>query len=158
MQKQYEPLWIFVHFWGQINKRMVLIKTAHLQHWEVGLAWQTEFLLLWWVGVEAVVVQPAPKNLNCLLGQVAAATALPKKPSAWQVKRGAVVAVRHSRGVLLFQSWGRWGGLSVTFSATVTYIKEEHRYKEVLLVDAAGIVLLPLQKAGTTVMHKINPD
>lgn len=95
-------------FWKNLDKK----SASHLQHGEVGLAWQTEFLLLRRVGVEAVLVQPAPQNLHRLLGQVAAATALPKEPSPWQVEWGAVIAVRHSRGVLLlramlvFQSWG----------------------------------------------------
>lgn len=53
---------------------------TYLQHREVGLARQTEFLLLRRVGVEAVLVQPAPQDLHRLLGQVAAATALPKEP------------------------------------------------------------------------------
>lgn len=94
----------------KINKNR---SAPHLQHREVGLAWQAEFLLLWRVGVEAMLVQPAPQNLHCLLGQVAAATALPEEPPSWQVEWGAVIAVRHGRGVLLFQSWGRGGGLSV---------------------------------------------
>lgn len=98
----------------------------YLQHGEVGLAWQAEFLLLWWVGLEAVLVQPASQNLNRLGGQVAAAPtlALPKQPFPWQVERGAVIAVWHRRGVLLlramlfFQSWGRGGESWVTFTAT----------------------------------------
>ena len=89
------------------------MKAPHLQHWEVGLARQAEFLLLRRVGVEAVLVQPAPQNLYRLLGQVATATALPQEPPSWQVEWGAVIAVRHGRGVLLLrallflQSWGR---------------------------------------------------
>lgn len=84
--------------------------SPHLQHRELGLAWQAEFLLLWWVGVEAVLVQPALKNLHRLLGQVAAATPLPKEPLSWQVKRGAIVTVRHGGGVLVLGAmvilWG----------------------------------------------------
>lgn len=55
---------------------------TYLQHGEVGLARQAEFLLLRRVSVEAVFVQPAPQNLNRLFGQVTAATALPKEPSS----------------------------------------------------------------------------
>lgn len=85
---------------------------TYLQHGEAGLAWQAEFLLLWGVGVEAVLIQPATQNLYRLLRQVAAATALPRQPSSWQVEWGAIITVRHGWGVLLlpetlfFQSWG----------------------------------------------------
>lgn len=81
-----------------------LKSTPYLQHRKVGLARQAELLLLRRVGVEAVLVQPAPQNLHRLLGQVAAATALPKQPSSRQVERGAVITVRHSRGVLLLRA------------------------------------------------------
>lgn len=78
--------------------------SPHLQHGEVGPTRQAQLLLLRRVGVEAVLVQPAPQDLHCLLGQVATATALPKEPSARQVERGAVVAVRQGRGVALLRA------------------------------------------------------
>lgn len=123
-----------------------LNSASYLQHREVGLAWQAEFLLLWGVGVEAVLVQPAPQNLHRLLGQVAAATALPKEPPSWQVERGAVIAVRHGRGVLLlramlfFQSWGSGGDLSVT--VTVCHLVDMFTSNQCLVLRDSVVVFL----------------
>lgn len=87
-----------------LDSLFLCLRASHLQHRQVGLTGQAQLLLLRRVGVEAMLVQPAPEDLHRFLGQVATATALPKEPSPRQVERRAVVAVRQHRGVILLRA------------------------------------------------------
>lgn len=89
----------------------------HLWHREMRLSRQAQFLLLWRVSVEAMLVQPVSQNLNGFFGEVSPAAAFGGRPAAsaaaGQTERVTViftrVAVRHGRklwsALVLLKNW-----------------------------------------------------
>lgn len=91
-----ELIWVFAifpqHLWEKSPPR-INEPVAHLQCGELSLLGQEGFLLLGWVSVVTVLVQPVPEDLNRLLGQIPSPLPLPVAPGAGRQIQGGVHAV-----------------------------------------------------------------
>lgn len=129
---------------------------AHLWHRQMRLSRQAQFLLLWRIRIEAMLVQPVPQNLNGLFGEVSTAAAFGGRPASLaafgQVERETIVfawvTVWHGRKLsvsimTLLKSWEDEGNRTLLVS------KYSSRWNERDLVQVSVPQMSTLFKACT---------